>query len=189
MDKRNETKVKTVHLPFEEQEQTFMEKAKHKIRYWYSFNKQKIPMIFILIGTIFYTAFLDFEVQGTSIKLLSHIDALRYISDSVRNNIAAFLLFTMYLLSLLQLFNSIGFGKKRAPFTLILMTLITAIQVVSAFIYTQTFFLEQAARTDYTITPSAVTAYTVVIIGATLFVIGTVFAWFYVDWKYVKEKE
>ncbi len=189
MDHKQAKQVNDTQLSFKERFAAFRKNLKHKLVYWYSFNKQKIPMIFILIGTFFYTAFLDFEVQGTSIKLLSHIDALRYIADTTRNNIAPFLLFLMYLLSLLQVFNSFSFGKKRAPFTLILMTFVTLIQVVSAFFYTQTFFLEQAARTDYTITSSAVTAYTVIIIGASLFLIGTVFAWFYVDWKYVKEKE
>ena len=189
MANKHESEVKEARLPFKERYGIFKKNVNHKLKYWYSFNKQKIPMIFILIGTFFYTAFLDFEVQGTQIELLSHIDAIRFLADSTRNNFAAFLLFLMYLLSLLQVFNGFSFGKKRAPFTLIIMTLITVIELVAAYLYTQTFFLEQAARADYTITSSAVTAYTVTIIGAVFFLIGTIFAWFYVDWKYVKEKE
>jgi TRAP-type mannitol/chloroaromatic compound transport system permease small subunit len=38
-------------------------------------------------------------------------------------------------------------------------------------------------------TSSTVVAMIVTIIGAVMFVIGTVLAWIYVDWKYVKEKE
>ena len=184
-----ETKLKKSHKPFKERISSFKAKAKHQFIYWYSFNKQKIPMIFILLGTFFFTAFLDFEIQGTSIKLLSHIDAIRDLSLSTRNNIAGFLLFTMYMASLLQVFNSFSFGKKRAPFTLYLMTFVTMIAVAATFVYAQTFFLEEIARPSYTITQSAITAMTTVIIGSVFFIIGTIFAWIYVDWKYVKEKE
>ena len=41
------------------------------LKRWYSFNKQKIPMYFILLGTIFFTAFIDFNFQGTPLRFKS----------------------------------------------------------------------------------------------------------------------
>ncbi len=157
---------------------------------WYSYNKQKIPMIFTLIGAFFFTAFLDFEVQGTKIKLDSHIDALNKLTNTPQNNLAAFMLFVMYLVALIQLFNSFTFAKKRSPMLLYIMTVLTALQAFVAISYRQVFFDELSRRPDsYIISEATKLAYTVSIIGAILFIIATVFAWFYVDWKYVKEKD
>jgi fatty acid desaturase len=157
---------------------------------WYSYNKQKIPMIFTLIGAFFFTAFLDFEVQGTKIKLESHIAALNKLTNTAQNNIAAFLLFVMYLVALIQLFNSFTFAKNRSPIVLYIMTVLTGLQVFVAFSYRKVFFDELMRRPDsYDISKATELAYTVSIIGAILFVIATVFAWIYVDWKYVKEKD
>jgi len=154
---------------------------------WYSFNKQKIPMNFTAFGTFFFTALIDFEVQGTSIKLVSHIAAIRKFLNTPYNNMSAFYLFAIYLIGVVQLFNSFSFSKKRSPFGLILMTFLTAVQIILVGLYTSIFFLEQATRTDYVIDSVARFSYTVFIIGAIFFLIGTIFAWFYVDWKYVKE--
>lgn len=155
---------------------------------WYSYNKQKIPMIFTLFGAFFFTAFLDFTVQGTSIKLDSHIAALNKLTNTPQNNLAAFMLFTMYLVALIQLFNSFTFAKKRSPILLYIMTALTLLQGYVAISYRQVFYNELARRPDsYVISKATELAYTVSIIGAILFVIATVFAWIYVDWKYVKE--
>jgi TRAP-type mannitol/chloroaromatic compound transport system permease small subunit len=156
---------------------------------WYSFNFQKIPAIFITIGTIFFTAFIDFNIQGTDIVLQSHIAAIRKFLNTDLGNLSAFLLFLIYLVSILQMFNSIGYSKKRSPMSLFMLTGLTLLQVVSVGLYTYTFFREQTIRNDYVIDSVARFSYSVFIIGAVLFIIGTVFAWFYVDWKYVKQKE
>jgi TRAP-type mannitol/chloroaromatic compound transport system permease small subunit len=87
------------------------------------------------------------------------------------------------------MFNSIGYSKKRSPMSLFMLTGLTLLQVVSVGLYTYTFFREQTIRNDYVIDSVARFSYTVFIIGAVLFIIGTVFAWLYVDWKYVKQKE
>ncbi|MCR3905640.1 MAG: hypothetical protein NUK62_01235 [Tenericutes bacterium] len=166
---------------------TYMAQPWHKR--WYSFNKQKIPMIFILIGVFFFTAFLDFEVQGTEFKLLSHIAAMQKFLNTPYNNLSAFYLFLLYLIALIQIFNTVSFAQKRSPFSLILITVLTTVQVAVTGLYTSIFFIEQANRLDYTIDSVARLAYSVTIIGSIFFIIGTVFAWFYVDWKYVKEKE
>ncbi|MDD4184617.1 MAG: hypothetical protein PHI01_04315 [Candidatus Izemoplasmatales bacterium] len=158
-------------------------------RRWYSFNKQKIPMIFIVIGTLFFTAFLDFEVQGTDIKLQSHIASLKLLLDTPLNNLATFFLFAIYLISLIQLFNAFTFSKKQSPFGLILITVLTVVQCVLVGLYTNNFFVEQATRTDYIIPSFTRFSYSVFLIGTVFFIIGTVFAWFYVNWKYVKETE
>jgi hypothetical protein len=154
---------------------------------WYAYNKQKIPMIFTLIGTFFFTALIDFEIQGTDIKLQSHIAAIRQFLNTPYNNMSAFYLFAIYLIGIVQLFNSFSFSKKRSPFGLILLTFLTVAQCVLVGLYTSIFFLEQATRDDYVIDSIARFSFTVFIVGAVFFVIGTIFAWFYVDWKYVKE--
>ncbi len=156
---------------------------------WYQYNKQKIPMIFTLIGTFFFTAFLDFNVQTTEFKLESHISAIRKFLNTPYNNLSAFYLFAMYLIAIIQLFNTFGFAKKRSPMGLYLITFLTLLQVTIVSLYTSIFFVEQANRLDYTIDSVARFSFTVFIIGGILFIIGTVFAWFYVDWKYVKEVE
>ena len=158
-------------------------------RRWYSFNKQKIPMIFIIIGTLFFTAFLDFEIQGTEIKLESHIASIRLLLNTPLNNLSAFILFAIYLVSLIQLFNAFGFAKKQSPFGLILLTVLTIVQIGLVSTYTYIFFNEQATRPDYVIESFTRLSYTVFIVGTILFIIGTIFAWFYVNWKYVKETE
>ena len=166
-----------------------VEKVKHAFLHWYSFNKQKIPMILIFIGTILFTAFLDFEVQGSELKLESHIYAIQQLTSSTQNNLTAVFLFLMYLLSAIQLFNGITFGKKRSPVSLISLTIVTIVQLVLAFTYRAAFVTEQATRADYVIDSATRFAYSINIAGALIYVVATVFAWIYVDWKYVKEKD
>lgn len=156
---------------------------------WYSFNKQRIPLIFIMFGVFFFTAFLDFEIQGTSIKLQSHIYAIQRFLNTPYNNLTAFFLFSMYLIALIQIFNGVSFAQKRSPFSLILLTVLSLMQSVLSGLYTFAFFNEQANRLDYVIDQPATIAFTTTIIGSVFFLIAAVFAWFYVDWKYVKEKE
>ncbi|MBN2503859.1 MAG: hypothetical protein JXB20_00775 [Bacilli bacterium] len=158
-------------------------------RRWYSFNKQKIPAIFTTVGTLFFTAFLDFNVQGTEIKLESHIAALKQLTGSTLSNLAAPFMFCIYLISIIQFFNSFTFAKKRSPFGLIMLTILTLLQVFLVIKYTQVYFVEDALREDYVIDAAAKLSYTVFIIGAVMFIIGTFFAWLYVNWKYVKVKE
>lgn len=156
---------------------------------WYQYNKQKIPMIFTLIGAFFFTALLDFEIQTTSYKLESHIAAIRKFLDTPYNNLSAFYLFLMYLIAIIQVFNTASFGKTKSKISLFLITGLTVIQVATVSVYTSIFFREQATRLDYTITSVARFSYTVFIIGAIFFIIATVFAWFYVDWNYVKQED
>ena len=156
---------------------------------WYQYNKQKIPMIVVIIGVIFFTGFLDFDVQGSSFALQSHIAAIQKFLNTPRNNLSAFYLFSLYLVALIQLANSVTFSKKRSPVGLFLFTFLTLYQVVVSILYTSIFFNEQATRADYTIDSMATLSFSVMIIGSVFFVIGTVFAWIYVDWKYVKEVE
>ncbi len=156
---------------------------------WYSFNKQKIPMIFTFFGTIFFTAFLDFNIQGTDIKLLSHIAAIKKLSNSILSNLSALFIFAIYLIAIMQLFNTFTFAKKRSPFGLIMISVLTVVQCVLVGFYTAVFYVEQANVPQYVLGDAARLSYTVFIIGAVLFLIGSIFAWFYVDWKYVKIPE
>ncbi len=156
---------------------------------WYSFNKQKLPAIFISVGTLFFTAFLDFNMQGTDLKLDSHIAAIKQLTGSTLSNLAALFLFSIYLISIIQMFNAITYAKKRSPFGVFMLTILTLIQGTLVGLYTYVYFREDSIREDYVVDAAAKLSYTVFIIGTVLFLIGTVFAWLYVNWKYVKVKE
>lgn len=156
---------------------------------WYDYHKQSIPLYFILIGAFFFTAFLDFEIQGTGIKLDSHIYAIRKFLNTPENNLSAFYLFAMYLIALIQIFNAATFSKKRNPFTTILLNALSIVSAVLAVLYTSVFFREQATRLDYVIDAPARLAYTVSLIGAGFFLVGALFSWFYTNWRYVKEAD
>ncbi|MBE0700442.1 MAG: hypothetical protein IH571_02035, partial [Acholeplasmataceae bacterium] len=135
----------------------------------------------------FFTAFLDFEVQGTGIILRSHIAAIQKFLNTPRNNLSAFYLFSLYLIALIQIANTMTFAKKRSPVGLFIITTLSVVQTVIAVLYTSVFFHEQATRLDYVIDAPARLSYSVMLIGSLFFLIGAFFAWFYVDWKYVKE--
>jgi len=161
---------------------------------WYSFNKQKIPMIFILIAGFVFTAFLDFKISRDiddlpAIEFQSHIHAIIQFVSSPLANMTGFLLFGIYLIAIIQMFNSFTFAKKRSPKGLGLITFLTLVQVVFVSLYTYAFFAETEYNPNFAIDEIAVRSYTIMITGAAFLVVGTVFAWFYVDWHYVKEIE
>lgn len=160
------------------------------LKRWYSFNKQKIPMYFILLGTIFFTAFIDFNFQGTPLRLQSHIASIYKLSNSEANNLAAFYLFAIYLTAIVQAFNAFTFASRQSPFSTYLITGLTTLQVTLVSLYSATFFIEAASRTDsYKLGNAEFISMGVFITGAILFIIGTVFCWIYVNWKYVRIKD
>ncbi|MDD3957786.1 MAG: hypothetical protein PHW40_08120 [Candidatus Izemoplasmatales bacterium] len=159
---------------------------------WYSFNKQKIPMIFALIGTLIITGSLDFSFKpasGDAFIFNSHFYALKRLSDTTYNNLAAIAVFIIYLLSIIQLFNTVTFAKKRSPGGVFLMSFITVLLSGISIFYTTIYYREQRLKPTYVMSDVAKMSYTIFLIGSTLILIGTIFAWFYVNWKYVKEKE
>lgn len=161
-----------------------------KIKRWYSFNKQKIPMYFILLGTFFFTAFIDFNFQGTPLKLQSHIASIYKLSGSQGNNLAAFYLFAIYLIAIVQAFNAFTFASRQSPFSTYLITGLTAVQVLLVAMYSSRFFLEAATRTDnYKLGSAEFTSMGVFFIGTLLFIVGTALCWVYVNWKYVRIKD
>lgn len=161
---------------------------------WYSFNKQKIPMIFIVIAGIIFTAFLDFTIDRDvndlpEIVFQSHITAIRQFVSSPLANMTGFLLFGIYLIAIIQMFNVFTFAKKQSPKSLGLITFLTVVQLVFVSLYTYAFFAEKEYNPGYVIDEIAVRSYSIMIAGAAFLLVGTVFAWFYVDWHYVKEIE
>lgn len=151
---------------------------------WYNYNKHSIPVIFTLIGTLVFTVFLDFRTGETN--FLSHISAISLLT----NKVIGFYLFSIYMIALIQLANSLSFARKRSPISLFLFTILNALQVLLVYLYVHVFYVEEATRTDgFTIPDFAVFSMNVMITGAVLFIIATIFAWFYVDWKYVKIEE
>jgi hypothetical protein len=151
---------------------------------WYNYNKYKIPVIFTLMGTLVFTLFLDFRTQG--IVFESHISAINLLT----NKVIGFYLFSIYMISLVQLANSMSYAKKRSPFGLVSFTILSALQVYLVYLYVSIFYLEQATRPDsFTIPSYGYLSMNIMMTGAVLYIIATIFAWFYVDWKYIKIEE
>jgi len=173
--------------------QTFPNRFSTEFKRWYSFNKQTIPLIFILLAGFFFTAFLDFTItrdgELAPIIFQSHINAIIQFVSSPLANLSGFFLFAIYLIAIIQMFNGFTFAKKQAPKTLLLITGLTVVQTILVTLYTLTFFQEAAARPDYVIDEVAVRSYSIMITGGAILALGTVFAWFYVDWHYVQEIE
>ncbi|MDY0075579.1 MAG: hypothetical protein WC992_03460 [Acholeplasmataceae bacterium] len=151
---------------------------------WYNYNKYSIPVIFTVIGTLIFTLFLDFRTAG--INFQSHITAINMLT----NRVVGFYLFAIYMISLIQLANSLSFKKKRSPLSLMLFTGLNIVQFVLVYLYVKVFHTEVLIRTDgYVIPPAGHLSITIMITGAIFYAIATIFAWFYVDWKYVKIEE
>lgn len=156
----------------------------HWLKRWYNYNKYQIPVIFTIIGTIIFTFFLDFRTGDIDFK--SHISAINLLT----NKVIGFYLFSIYMISLVQVANSMAFAKKRSPVSLFLFTLLNAIQILLVYLYIQVFYTEQATRTDGFIIPDyGYFSMNIMMIGAVFYLISTVFAWIYVDWKYVHIEE
>ena len=160
---------------------------------WYSFNKQKIPMVFLIVAGFVFTAFLDFTLtlkgDNPPIVFESHISAIMKFVSSPLANMTGFLLFGIYLIGIIQMFNGITFAKKRSPTGLLLINALALIQIVFVVLYTLAFFAEAASRTDYVINAVARRSYTIMIVGGAIMTCGAISSWFYVDWHYVKEIE
>jgi len=93
------------------------------------------------------------------------------------------------MISLVQLANCLSFKKKRSPVSLFMFTILNAIQILLVYLYVNVFYTEVALRPDFTITPAGYFSMNIMMIGAAFYILATVFAWFYVDWKYVKIEE
>lgn len=171
----------------------FADRVKREIRRWYSFNKQKIPMYFMIAAGFVFTAFLDFTLtlrgDKPPIVFQSHISAIIQFVSSPLANMTGFLLFGIYLIAIVQMFNAITYAKKRSPVGLILINALTVIQIVFVILYTSAFFAEAASRADYVIDAVARRSYTIMIVGALIMACGAATSWLYVDWHYVKEIE
>lgn len=162
---------------------------KQSFKRWYSFNKEKIPMYFIIVGTIFFTAFLDFNVQKTPIKLQSHITAIQRLSSNTLNNLSAFFLFMAFLIAVIQAFNAITFAKKNNLFQVILMSGLMLIHLLIVGLYIFIFINEANTRNTYSIRQAEITAMVVFGLGLLFNLTGVIFAWQYVDYNYVSKDE
>lgn len=151
---------------------------------WYNYNKYTIPVIFTVIGTLIFTVFLDFRTGDINFE--SHITAINMLT----NRYVGFYLFAIYLIAIVQLANSLSFSKKRSPFGLAFFTLLNLTQFLLVYKYITAFYEEVKLRTDgFVIPDSGYFSINVMIAGSIFFLLATIFAWFYVDWKYVKIEE
>lgn len=151
---------------------------------WYNYNKYSIPVIFTTIGTLIFTLFLDFRTGD--INFQSHISAINVLT----NQMIGFYLFCIYLIAIIQLFNSMAFARKRSPISLIFFTILNALQILLVYLYVNVFYNEVEIRPDNFVIPSfGIFSMNIMMTGAVFYIIATIFAWFYVDWKYVKIEE
>lgn len=151
-------------------------------KFWYSFNKHKIPVYFTFLAFFFYTAFLDFDMLGTPFQVQSIISTI-YRIDSL----SAFLLFVMYLIAIIQLFNIMSYSKKLNPIGAITFTALTAIQAISTLTFIYLVFTTRSG--DIPITPYMIFSIFIISVGLLLMVIANIFSWIYVNWGYVKSEE
>lgn len=151
---------------------------------WYNYNKYSIPVIFTVIGTLIFTIFLDFRTGDIDFK--SHLTAINMLT----NDLVGFYLFAIYMIAIIQLANSLSFSKKRSPVGLALFTGMNVLQWILVYNYINAFYTEVEIRTDGYVIPSfGHFSINLMIAGSILYVLATVFAWLYVDWKYVKIEE
>jgi len=150
---------------------------------WYEYNKYKIPTIFTLIGTLLFTLFLDFRTGGFTFR--SHIASIQLLTSKE----IGFYLFSIYIIAMIQLFNSMSFSKKRSIASFILFFLLNVIQAVLVYAYVTTFFNEASIRADYIIPDFSYLSMGIMISGMVFYVIATVFAAVYINWHYVKIEE
>ena len=160
-----------------------------RFKRWYSFNKEKIPMYFVIIGAIFFTAFLDFTVQKTPIKLQSHITAIQRLSSNTLNNLSAFFLFAAFLIAIIQAFNAITYAKKNNLTQVILMSILMLVHIIIVALYIYIFINESNVRPTYRIRQAEITSMVVFGLGLLFNLTGVVFAWKYVDYQYVVVKD
>lgn len=151
---------------------------------WYNYNKYTIPVIFTVIGTLIFTVFLDFRTGDINFE--SHITAINMLT----NRYVGFYLFAIYLIAIVQLANVISYSRKRSPFGLAFYTLLNLTQFLLVYLYIKAFYVEVEIRTDgFEIPQSGLFSINVMIAGSIFFFIALIFAWLYVDWKYVKIEE
>lgn len=169
-------------------------KKRSKLKRWYKFNKQKLPMFLTIIASIAFTGFLDFQLKNQENKMLFELK-----SHFTTNNMmghenggpAMFMIFILNILAMIQIFNTVNFSGKRSPVNLYLITGLTVLQLASFGYYLSLLFAEQAIRPSFVISqmPSAIISITVFTIGIIIQLASTVLAFMYVDWKYVKIEE
>lgn len=173
-------------------EQVKQVEKRSKLKRWYKFNKQKLPMFLTILAALFFTGFLDFTLQNQEniviFRLLSHFDA-NYKMGHENGGAAMFMIFALNFLAIIQVFNTVTFASKRSPLNLYLITGLNALQVVCYSNYLIKLFAEQKVSPEvFNIAklPSAQFSIAVFTIGIIIQLASTILAWMYVDWKYVK---
>ncbi len=162
-----------------------------KLKRWYNFNKQKLPMYLSAIAVIFFTGFLDFTLKDRNnvvlLSLESHFKTNNGMA-AANGGIAMFMIFILNLLAIIQMFNTVTFSVKRSPFIVYLVNGITVLQVAAYVTYMLKLFQEYTERPTFNIfgRPEAIFSMAVFTLGIIFQLGSTVLTWFYVDWKYVK---
>lgn len=156
---------------------------------WYKFNKKNIPLYLSIISVLLITGLVDFKVQEIKFELKSHFDAINNLYSNDFKSMATFMVFGLNLLSMVQVFNTVTFSKTRSPFSTILTTLLTLLEVVAFGFYLYVFVVEPSVSLNYEYTASVFTSLAIFGSGLIFIILATVFSWIYVDWKYVKIEE
>ena len=156
---------------------------------WYKFNKQRIPLYLSIIAVLLITGLVDFRVQEVRFELKSHFDAINNLYSNDLKSMATFMVFALNLLSIIQIFNTVSYSKTKAPVNTFIATFLTTLEVAAYGTYMYVFIIEPTVSSNYTYTGSVFFSLTVFGLGILFTVLSTVFAWKYIDWKYVKIEE
>ena len=171
---------------------------KERAAIWYDYNKQSIPFIFMIISTIFISAFLDIGPQPLDRNwyMSSHFQAMERLYTFFPTQLHLLLpaiLFAMILIAIVMFFMSFSFSKKRSPAMLITLTSLGTTKVIFGLIYLFSFLTNMFDIPNLNGSPAIPASMYLSIVIVTISVLATiasvVFAWFYVDWKYVKYNE
>ena len=178
--------VKTDDIIFEDLENFY--KFHNKIfiessfKHWLNETPEKFVLYATLIGTFFFTAFLDFRVQGTPIRLQSHIAAAYKASDTS----IGLVLFLIVLFSILQAVNAVSFKGKKSPVSFIMFNIVTLIEIGLIVKYILIFI---AKSSKYSLEYFDFFSMGIMVLGLLFFIFASILSIKFVDWQYVKVKD
>lgn len=154
------------------------------IKRWWGFKKHKFSLYLMILSSVVFTALIDFSVGNNNV-IVSHIDAINRVSVSS----VALYFFLIYFMALLQIATMINCVKSHSPKSMILVTFITILQIIFVILYVQVFFTEHTRLASYKMTQSTYLSIIIFAVGLILSVFATVWAWFFVDWRYKKVED
>lgn len=150
----------------------FIESFVKRVSLWYQYNKQKIPTILTLIGTFFYTFFVDYHIK--------------VISNS-NSYLISLLMFVLFFLSVVHIPNALNVSKKRSLFSNIFYALFTLLYIFLTYIYINDYI--KNIVTGQQITGEIRKSFIFLIIPNIFYILASIFGFIYLDKNYKRVKD